>query len=49
MLRTVIREAGPEALERHWPSTEDGLNVVRRLCRVPATPAEGLTSPAGRS
>ncbi|MGH3745577.1 MAG: YkvA family protein [Mycobacteriales bacterium] len=30
-LRSVIRRAGPEALERHWPGTDDGLAVVRRL------------------
>lgn len=35
VLRAVVRRAGAEALERHWPGTEDGLNVVRRLCRLP--------------
>lgn len=30
-LRSVVRRAGPEALERHWPGTEDGLRAVRRL------------------
>lgn len=30
-LRSVIRRAGPEALERHWPGTDDGLALVRRL------------------
>ena len=30
-LRSVTRRAGPEALERHWPGTPDGLAAVRRL------------------
>jgi uncharacterized membrane protein YkvA (DUF1232 family) len=28
VLRTVIRAAGPEAVERHWPGTPEGLAVV---------------------
>lgn len=30
-LRAVVRAAGPEALERHWPGTPAGLDAVRRL------------------
>ncbi|HEY0888071.1 MAG TPA: YkvA family protein [Nocardioides sp.] len=30
-LRSVVRHAGPQALERHWPGTPDGLAAVRRL------------------
>lgn len=30
-LRSVVRHAGPQALERHWPGTAEGLRVVRRL------------------
>jgi uncharacterized membrane protein YkvA (DUF1232 family) len=30
-LRSVTRHAGPEALERHWPGTPDGLAALRRL------------------
>lgn len=30
-LRSVTRRAGPEALEKHWPGTPDGLTAVRRL------------------
>ncbi|WP_371405846.1 DUF1232 domain-containing protein [Kribbella sp. NBC_00662] len=30
-LRSVTRRAGPEALEKHWPGTLDGLAAVRRL------------------
>jgi uncharacterized membrane protein YkvA (DUF1232 family) len=33
-LRAVVRVAGVEALERHWPGNEQGLLVVRRLARV---------------
>lgn len=31
VLRAVARAAGPEALERHWPGTPEGLAAVRRL------------------
>ncbi|WP_230881836.1 YkvA family protein [Planomonospora sp. ID91781] len=31
VLRSVVRVAGPQALERHWPGTGDGLAAVRRL------------------
>ncbi|WP_370830373.1 DUF1232 domain-containing protein [Kocuria sediminis] len=31
VLRAVARSAGPQALERHWPGTPDGLAVVCRL------------------
>lgn len=30
-LRSVVRRAGPAALERHWPGTPDGLATIRRL------------------
>jgi uncharacterized membrane protein YkvA (DUF1232 family) len=30
-LRSVVRRAGPEALELHWPGTPEGLAAVRRL------------------
>ncbi|MGW3101366.1 YkvA family protein [Streptomyces sp. NPDC001100] len=38
VLRAVIRQAGPEALTRHWPGTDDGLSVVRRLAGLPSVP-----------
>jgi uncharacterized membrane protein YkvA (DUF1232 family) len=34
VLRSVVRAAGPEALDRHWPGTPEGLVVVRRLAGV---------------
>ncbi len=36
VLRSVVRTAGPEALERHWPGTPAGLETVRRLAGVAA-------------
>lgn len=38
-LRSVVRAAGPEALDRHWPGTPQGLRTVKRLARTPASPA----------
>ncbi|MCO6006534.1 DUF1232 domain-containing protein [Actinoallomurus purpureus] len=34
VLRSVIRRAGPDAVARHWPGTEEGLQAVRRLTRT---------------
>lgn len=31
VLRSVVRSAGPEALERHWPGSPEGLGAVLRL------------------
>ena len=31
VLRSVVRAAGPGALTRHWPGSDEGLAVVRRL------------------
>ena len=30
-LRSVARVAGPEAIDKHWPGTPDGLRAVKRL------------------
>ena len=35
VLRYVTRAAGADALARHWPGTPEGLDAVRRLCRLP--------------
>ncbi|MCU1430675.1 MAG: cation transporter [Actinomycetia bacterium] len=35
VLRSVIKGAGVEALERHWPGTPTGLATLGRLCRLP--------------
>ena len=34
-LRSVVRHAGVEALERDWSGTTEGLRVVRRLAGLP--------------
>lgn len=34
VLRSVIRRAGRDAVERHWPGTPAGLATLFRLCRV---------------
>jgi uncharacterized membrane protein YkvA (DUF1232 family) len=35
LLRSLIRHAGPEAVQRHWPGTPQGLAVLARLCKLP--------------
>jgi hypothetical protein len=32
MLRIVMRTAGPQMLQKHWPGTPQGLQVVCRVC-----------------
>ena len=39
MLRIVVRTAGPQMLQKHWPGTPQGLRAVRRVCGLP-NPAE---------
>jgi uncharacterized membrane protein YkvA (DUF1232 family) len=34
-LRSVTRVAGPDAVDRHWPGTPEGLRAVRRLAGLP--------------
>jgi uncharacterized membrane protein YkvA (DUF1232 family) len=36
VLRSVIRHAGPEALERHWPGSPAGLAVLRGMAGLAA-------------
>ena len=33
-LRSVIKAAGAEALDRHWAGTDDGLDALKRLAGV---------------
>ena len=33
-LRSVVKTAGPAALERHWPGRPEGLATLRRLAHV---------------
>jgi uncharacterized membrane protein YkvA (DUF1232 family) len=46
-LRSVVRRAGVDALDRHWPGTTAGLDTVRRLAGLPARTA-GSEKPAER-
>jgi uncharacterized membrane protein YkvA (DUF1232 family) len=39
VLRSVIRRAGPESLDRHWPGTPDGIDAVKRLAGIDGAPA----------
>lgn len=34
VLRSVVRKAGPAALERHWTGTTQGMSIVRMLAGV---------------
>nr|WP_205693394.1 YkvA family protein [Cellulomonas sp. IC4_254] len=36
VLRSVVRRAGPDALDRHWPGSPEGLAALRRVARLPA-------------
>lgn len=38
VLRSVTRRAGPQALDRHWPGSAEGLSALRRVARLPAVP-----------
>ncbi len=34
VLRSVVRRAGPDAVRRHWPGTEDGLDALWRAASI---------------
>jgi uncharacterized membrane protein YkvA (DUF1232 family) len=34
VLRSATRSAGPDALDKHWPGTPEGLQALKRLCRL---------------
>jgi uncharacterized membrane protein YkvA (DUF1232 family) len=34
-LRSVVRRAGPSALDRHWPGSPAGLAALRQLLALP--------------
>ncbi|MGE0214720.1 YkvA family protein [Mycolicibacterium sp.] len=38
-LRSVVRRAGADALDEHWPGTPEGLQAVRRLSGLSDPPA----------
>ena len=35
VLRSVVRTAGPQAIDKHWPGSRPGLNAVYRLAGLP--------------
>ena len=37
-LRSVVRRAGPGAIDKHWPGTPEALHAVRRLADIPSPP-----------
>lgn len=41
VLRSVVRKAGADAVERHWHGTPDGLALLRRLCAITPPPMTG--------
>lgn len=41
VLRSVVRRAGPGAIRRHWPGTEDGLAAIWRVAGLPGEPRGG--------
>lgn len=38
VLRRLIRRAGPEKLDEHWPGTADGLARLQRVLRLGESP-----------
>jgi len=36
VLRSVTHHAGPDALDRHWPGTPEGLHLIKRLAGLRA-------------
>ena len=34
VLRSAARRAGADALAQHWPGTPEGLDALKRLCRL---------------
>ena len=37
-LRSVVRRAGPQAVRRHWPGSEEGLEALWRVAGLPDDP-----------
>lgn len=45
VLRSVVRHAGVQAIERHWPGTHDGFAA---LCRITGLTPREAARPAGQ-
>lgn len=37
VVRSLVRRAGPEALDRHWPLTPEGLHLIKQLTGLPTS------------
>lgn len=37
VLRSVARRAGTDALDKHWPGSLEGLNVIKQLADLPGS------------
>ena len=40
VLRSVARSAGADALQRHWPGSPEGLQLVQHLAGLPGVPCQ---------
>lgn len=49
VLRSVVRRAGPDAIRRHWPGTQDGLAALARAARIDFVPVPPDAHRSGRS
>jgi uncharacterized membrane protein YkvA (DUF1232 family) len=38
LLRSMIRRAGPETVQRHWRGTPEGLVILSQLCKLSIPP-----------
>ncbi len=46
VLRSVVKSAGPAALDRHWPGSAQGLRLVKRLVGITGSPpGQGVAAP----
>jgi uncharacterized membrane protein YkvA (DUF1232 family) len=45
VLRSVVRHAGVQAIQRHWPGTDDGLAA---LCRITGLTPRDASRPTGQ-
>ncbi len=44
VLRSIVRHAGPQALQRHWRGTADGLAALWRVAGLPGEPSQDQPS-----
>jgi uncharacterized membrane protein YkvA (DUF1232 family) len=44
VLRSVVRRAGPDAVRRHWPGSDDGLAALWRVARLPGDAVDRATA-----